>query len=58
MFDAARSAALHSSGSGSSGYSGASVLFFDELDSLAKHKSGEGGASETILSQLLTEIRV
>ena len=32
------------------------VVIFDELDSLAKHKSGEGGVSETILSQLLTEI--
>ena len=32
------------------------VVIFDELDSLAKHKSGEGGISETILSQLLTEI--
>lgn len=32
------------------------VVIFDELDSLAKQKSGEGGASETILSQLLTEI--
>ena len=32
------------------------VVIFDELDSLAKSKSGEGGAGETILSQLLTEI--
>ncbi|MCJ8306432.1 MAG: CDC48 family AAA ATPase [Nitrosopumilus sp.] len=32
------------------------VVIFDELDSLARYKSGEGGASETILSQLLTEI--
>jgi len=32
------------------------VVVFDELDSLARFKSGEGGASETILSQLLTEI--
>ena len=32
------------------------VVIFDELDSIAKYKSGEGGASETILSQLLTEI--
>jgi len=32
------------------------VVIFDELDSLARLKSGEGGASETVLSQLLTEI--
>ncbi len=32
------------------------VVIFDELDSIAKYKSGEGGTSETILSQLLTEI--
>ena len=33
------------------------VVIFDELDSLARYKSGEsGGSSETILSQLLTEI--
>jgi len=32
------------------------VVIFDELDSLAKYKSGEGGVSETVLSQLLTEI--
>ncbi|HJJ23280.1 MAG TPA: CDC48 family AAA ATPase [Nitrosopumilus sp.] len=32
------------------------VIIFDELDSLARHKSGEGGVSETVLSQLLTEI--
>ena len=32
------------------------VVIFDELDSIAKYKSGEGGANETILSQLLTEI--
>jgi len=32
------------------------VVIFDELDSIAKYKSGEGGSSETILSQLLTEI--
>jgi len=32
------------------------VVVFDELDSLARYKSAEGGASETILSQLLTEI--
>jgi len=32
------------------------VVIFDELDSLARHKSGEGGVSETVLSQLLTEI--
>ena len=28
------------------------VVIFDELDSLARHKSGEGGVSETVLSQL------
>ena len=32
------------------------VVIFDELDSLARSKSGEGGVGETILSQLLTEI--
>jgi transitional endoplasmic reticulum ATPase len=32
------------------------VVIFDELDALAKLKSGEKGAGETILSQLLTEI--
>jgi len=32
------------------------VVIFDELDSLARYKSGEGGANETVLSQLLTEI--
>jgi len=32
------------------------VVIFDELDSLARYKSGDGGVSETILSQLLTEI--
>ncbi len=32
------------------------VVIFDELDSLARSKSGEGGAGETLLSQLLTEI--
>lgn len=32
------------------------VVIFDELDSLARYKSGEGGMGETVLSQLLTEI--
>ena len=32
------------------------VVIFDELDSLARYKSGDGGVSETVLSQLLTEI--
>jgi len=32
------------------------VVIFDELDSIARLKSGDGGTSETILSQLLTEI--
>jgi transitional endoplasmic reticulum ATPase len=32
------------------------VVIFDELDALARYKSGEGGVSETVLSQLLTEI--
>ncbi len=32
------------------------VIIFDELDSLARSKSGEGGVNETVLSQLLTEI--
>jgi len=32
------------------------VVIFDELDSLAKYKTGSDGAGETVLSQLLTEI--
>ena len=32
------------------------VVIFDELDSLARSKSGENAGGETILSQLLTEI--
>ena len=32
------------------------VVIFDELDSIARVKSGNGGTSETILSQILTEI--
>lgn len=32
------------------------VVIFDELDSLARLKSGDGGVGETVLSQLLTEI--
>ena len=32
------------------------VVIFDELDALARYKSGEGGVGETVLSQLLTEI--
>jgi len=32
------------------------VVIFDELDSLARLKVGEGGVGETVLSQLLTEI--
>jgi transitional endoplasmic reticulum ATPase len=32
------------------------VVIFDELDSLVRSKTGEGGVSETVLSQLLTEI--
>ncbi len=33
------------------------VVIFDELDSLARHKSNdEGGVGETVLSQLLTEM--
>ena len=32
------------------------VVIFDELDSLARYRSGEGGIGETVLSQLLTEI--
>jgi transitional endoplasmic reticulum ATPase len=32
------------------------VVIFDELDSLARNKTGEGGVGENILSQLLTEI--
>ena len=32
------------------------VIIFDELDSLARSKSDEKGGSETLLSQLLTEI--
>ncbi|MSV26216.1 MAG: AAA family ATPase [Nitrosarchaeum sp.] len=32
------------------------VVIFDELDSLAKYKTGDGGVGETVLSQILTEI--
>ena len=32
------------------------VVIFDELDSLARYKSGEGSVGDTVLSQLLTEI--
>ncbi len=32
------------------------IVIFDELDSLARHRSEEGGVRETVLSQLLTEI--
>lgn len=32
------------------------IVIFDELDSLARYKSGDGSIGETILSQLLTEI--
>ena len=32
------------------------VVIFDELDSLARNKTGESGVGENILSQLLTEI--
>ena len=31
------------------------VVIFDELDSLAKLKSGDGGAGEAILSQLFAD---
>lgn len=59
VFDAARSAALNSSGSGSSGYSGASVLFFDELDSLAPRRGDTGfgdGVMDRVVSTLLGEL--
>lgn len=32
------------------------VVVFDEMDSLVRHKSGDGSVSDTVLSQLLTEI--
>ena len=61
VFDAARSAALHSGGSGGgdSGYSGASVLFFDELDSLAPRRGDTGfgdGVMDRVVSTLLGEL--
>eukprot|EP00985_Skeletonema_marinoi_P010325 scaffold4854_cov114-Skeletonema_marinoi.AAC.5 len=62
VFDAARSAALHSGGSGSGGgggYSGASVLFFDELDSLAPRRGDTGfgdGVMDRVVSTLLCEL--
>lgn len=59
VFDAARSAALHSGGSGSGGYSGASVLFFDELDSLAPRRGDTGfgdGVMDRVVSTLLGEL--
>ena len=57
VFDAARSAALHSGGSG--GSSGASVLFFDELDSLAPRRGDTGfgdGVMDRVVSTLLGEL--
>jgi AAA+ superfamily predicted ATPase len=59
VFDAARSAALHSSGSGGGKYSGASVLFFDELDSLAPRRGDTGfgdGVMDRVVSTLLGEL--
>lgn len=32
------------------------VVIFDELDSLARQRGGDGGVNETVLSQLLTEM--
>ncbi|HJL67571.1 MAG TPA: AAA family ATPase, partial [Nitrosopumilus sp.] len=32
------------------------VVIFDEIDSLARNRTGEGGSGENILSQILTEI--
>jgi len=35
------------------------VLFFDELDSIAKARGGDGGgAADRVINQLLTEIDV
>lgn len=60
VFDAARSAAQHSGGGcGSGGYSGASVLFFDELDSLAPRRGETGfgdGVMDRVVSTLLGEL--
>jgi peroxin-6 len=59
VFEAARSAALHSGGSGGGGYNGASVLFFDELDSLAPRRGETGfgdGVMDRVVSTLLGEL--
>mmetsp|Transcript_32402 Transcript_32402/g.68499 ORF Transcript_32402/g.68499 Transcript_32402/m.68499 type:complete len:632 (+) Transcript_32402:142-2037(+) len=66
VFDAARSAAMEprttsslKDGGGGGGYSGASVLFFDELDSLAPRRGETGhgdGVMDRIVATLLGEL--
>ena len=65
VFDAARSAALNpqtsplrgmmAAGGGSGGYSGASVLFFDEFDSLAP-KRGETGHGDGVMDRVVATL--
>jgi peroxin-6 len=65
VFDAARSAALNpqtsplrgmmAAGDGSGGYSGASVLFFDEFDSLAP-KRGETGHGDGVMDRVVATL--
>ena len=65
VFDAARTAAIDSqvkdgsSSGGDGGYSGASVLFFDELDSLAPRRGETGhgdGVMDRVVATLLGEL--
>ena len=65
VFDSARSAALNpqtsplrgmmAAGDGSGGYSGASVLFFDEFDSLAP-KRGETGHGDGVMDRVVATL--
>ena len=69
VFDAARSAAMTpvsssltgglSGASNSGGYSGASILFFDEIDSLAPRRGNTGhgdGVMDRVVATLLSEL--
>lgn len=67
VFDAARSAAMTplstplkgGMSGGSAGYSGASILFFDEIDSLAPRRGNTGhgdGVMDRVVATLLSEL--
>jgi peroxin-6 len=69
VFDAARTAAMtpvssplkgaSSGGNGSGGYSGACILFFDEIDSLAPRRGNTGhgdGVMDRVVATLLSEL--